>query len=274
MVGLNGFSRRGVQPPTGRCAWHLGSHPYSESRTERSIIGDRVDVRCSSMFLGVLSRKPRWGLSWRGRVLVAAATLVAGLLVFSNIFPFLAVTQRVPSDTLVVEGWIQEFGIQTAVKEFQIGRYKHLFTTGGPVRGNGGYVNDYQTSASVGAELLKKFGISNESVQMVPSHVIGRDRTYSSAVALRNWVRARHVEVDSLNIVTEDTHARRTRLLFARAFGPNVRVGVIAVPDPDYDARHWWRYSEGVEKVIEESVAYIYALFFFHPNAREAAQVD
>jgi len=42
---------------------------------------------------------------------------------------------------------------------------------------------------------------------------------------------------------------------------------VIAVPDPDYDARHWWRYSEGLEKVIEESVAYIYVAFFFHPKS-------
>jgi len=207
-------------------------------------------------------------------VLVAAAALVVGLLVFSNIYPFLAVTQRVPSDTLVVEGWIHEFAIQAAVEEYYLGGYRRLFTTGGPVPGNGGYVNDFRTSASVGAELLKKFGIPGKSVEMVPSHVIGRDRTYSSAVALRNWVRAHHVEVDSLNVMTEDTHARRTRLLFAKAFGPNVRVGVIAVPDPDYDARHWWRYSEGVEKVIEGSVAYIYAVFFFHPNPQEAAQVD
>jgi hypothetical protein len=37
---------------------------------------------------------------------------------------------------------------------------------------------------------------------------------------------------------------------------------VIAVANPDYDARHWWRYSEGVRDVISEGIAYLYAKFF------------
>ena len=52
---------------------------------------------------------------------------------------------------------------------------------------------------------------------------------------------------------------RRTHLLFQKAFGNNVAVGVIAVPNPDYDARRWWRYSDGVRDLIGESIAYIYA---------------
>ena len=93
-----------------------------------------------------------------------------------NIHPFLALTDRTNADTLVVEGWIQRYAMQKAVEEFKSGRYKRIFTTGGPENGSGGYVNDYQTSASVGAEVLtKKFGIRGDVVQMVPSHVIGRD---------------------------------------------------------------------------------------------------
>ena len=103
---------------------------------------------------------------------------------------------------------------------------------------------------------------------MVPSHVMGRDRTYSSALALRDWLRAHDVQVRSLNIVTEGAHARRTRLLFEKALGPNVTVGVIAVPSPDFDARRWWRYSEGVEEVVTEGVAYLYAKFFFLPSQK------
>jgi uncharacterized SAM-binding protein YcdF (DUF218 family) len=186
-----------------------------------------------------------------------------------GLYPFLAVTQRVSANTLVVEGWVHRYGIRAAVAEFKNGPYQYAFSTGGPVTGNGGYVNDFQTSASVGAELLKKDGIPLESLEMVPSHVIGRDRTYSSAVALREWLREHNADVRSFNVVTEDTHARRTRLLFQEAFGESVKVGIIAVPNPDYDARHWWRYSEGVRDVISESVAYLYAKFFFWPGAAE-----
>jgi uncharacterized SAM-binding protein YcdF (DUF218 family) len=56
-------------------------------------------------------------------------------------------------------------------------------------------------------------------------------------LALRDWFDEHDVAVHSLNVVTEDTHARRTRFLFEKALGKNVAVGIIAVPNPDYDAR-------------------------------------
>jgi len=223
----------------------------------------------SRKFWGLLIRKERWGFSWGGRLIFTAGALLAALLVFSTIHPFLAVTHRVNTDILVVEGWIHGYGIRAAVAEFKNGAYQYAFSTGGPVTGNGGYINDFQTSASVGAELLKEYGIPSDSLQMVPSHVSGRDRTYSSAVALREWLREHNAAVRSFNVVTEDTHARRTRLLFQEAFGEGVKVGIIAVPNPDYDARHWWRYSEGVRDVVSESAAYLYAKFLFWPEAAE-----
>jgi uncharacterized SAM-binding protein YcdF (DUF218 family) len=129
----------------------------------------------------------------------------------------------------------------------------------------GGYTNDYNTSASVGAGRLKSAGLSPEFVQMVPSRINDRDRTYSAALALRNWFREHHAGVRSINVVTEDVHARRSRLLFQKAFGPGVNVGIISIPNPDYDSTHWWRYSEGVKEIISEGAAYIYARLFFYP---------
>ena len=153
------------------------------------------------------------------------------------------------------------------MQEFKSHPYERVFTTGGPVVGKGGYMNDYQTSASVGADLLKDEGLPAELVQMVPTRVIGRDRTYSSAIALRDWFREHNMQVRSLNIVTEGAHARRTRLLFEEALGRDVKVGVIAVPSPDFDARHWWYYSEGLEEIVREGLGYLYAKFFFYPRA-------
>ena len=65
------------------------------------------------------------------------------------------------------------------------------------------------------------------------------------------------------DVVTEDVHARRTWLLFQEAFGKGIKVGIIAVPNPDYDADHWWRSSEGFREVIGEAVAYAYAKLLF-----------
>jgi len=131
---------------------------------------------------------------------------------------------------LVVEGWVHEYAIRTAVEEFKTGSYQLILTTGGPVEGTGSYTNDYNTAASVGAGRLKAKGIPNEIAQMVPSRVMSRDRTYSSATALRDWFREHHLSVHGINLVTENVHARRTRLLFQEAFGDGVLVGIIAAP--------------------------------------------
>ena len=217
-------------------------------------------------FFGFFTRKERWGLSPRGCLAAISFFLLAAALWLLNVQPFLAETRRADAKILVVEGWVHEFAIRAAVDEFKSGAYEKIYTTGGPVVGDGGYSNDFNTSASVGAELLKKNGVADGSLQMVPSHVAGRDRTYSSAVALRDWFRENKVAVRNINVLTEDVHARRTQLLFQKAFGPGVTVGVISIPDPDYDAKHWWRYSEGVREVLGESIAWFYAEILFHPS--------
>jgi len=191
--------------------------------------------------------------------------VVVGALFLKSIYPFLAVTYRVDADVLVVEGWIHDYAIQAAVKEVKNGSYQRVFSTGGPVEGSGAYTNDYHTSASIGADLLKRYGLPNEPLQMVPSRVMDRDRTYGSAVALRNWFREHDMHVRSLNVLTENVHARRTRLLFQKALGSEVAVGIIAVPQPDYDARRWWAYSQGVKDVSSETIGYVYARLFFWP---------
>src|SRR6266550_869334 len=221
---------------------------------------------------GVFDRKERWSLSWRGRLILASAVLLLGALVLKGVYPFLAITHRVSANVLVVEGWVHEYTIRAAVDEFRSGSYRHVFATGGPVVGTGGYINDFYTSASVGADVLIKNGLANGSVQEVPSRVMDRDRTYGSAVALRNWFRDHNMAVSGIDVVTEDVHARRTRLLFQKALGDKHTVGVIAIANPDYDAKHWWSYSEGVKHVVSEATAYIYTRFLFYPAEARPVQ--
>ncbi len=222
-----------------------------------------IPIQSNRSKWGLLTRKERWGLSWRGRLLIAVVVLLIGWFGLWNIYPFLAVTHRVSANVLVVEGWIHEYGIRAAVREFQSNHYEHVFATGGPVVGSGGYINDFYTSASVGADLLKKWGVPDERLQMVPCRVMDRDRTYGSAVALRNWFGNHNTAVSGINVVTEDVHARRTRLLFQKALGDEIAVGIIAIPNPDYDAKRWWRYSAGLKEVVSEAAAYAYARLLF-----------
>jgi hypothetical protein len=221
--------------------------------------------KSSRRLWGILRRKERWSLSWHGWLLLTSAGLVAAYFAFLNIHPFLAVTHRVNTNVLVVEGAIPQYTLRAGAEEFKNGSYERIFTTGGPENGNGGYINDYYTWASIAADALKKLGIPKDVIQMAPSHVLGRDRTYSSAIALRDWFRDHNLAIHSFNVLTEDCHARRTQLLYQEAFGKKVTVGIIAVSNPDYDPKDWWRYSDGVREVIGETIAYIYARFLFYP---------
>ena len=68
----------------------------------------------------------------------------------------------------------------------------------------------------------------------------------------------------SIDVVSSGVHARRTWLLFEKAF-PSVDVGIISITPNSYDTSRWWLFSEGVRSVISESIAYIYARFIFSP---------
>ena len=63
---------------------------------------------------GLLDRRERWSLSWRGRLIVTFAVLLFGAVVLKGAYPFLAITHRVDANILVVEGWVHDmqFGRQ------------------------------------------------------------------------------------------------------------------------------------------------------------------
>jgi uncharacterized SAM-binding protein YcdF (DUF218 family) len=209
--------------------------------------------------------RARWGLSLRGWLTLFGISLCAILTIRVGIFPFLAVNAPLASDLLVVEGWIHKSAITAAA--CQIGRqnYQRVFTTGGPVQGTGPYSNDFNTSASVAFYRLIDAGVPKHLLQEVPCRVRDRDRTYSAALALGEWLEKNNLRPTNLNVVTESVHARRTRLLFQKALGPHIRVGIISIPPDEYSATNWWRYSEGTKEVISETAAYLYARFFFWP---------
>jgi uncharacterized SAM-binding protein YcdF (DUF218 family) len=214
---------------------------------------------------GLLTRRERWGLSLRGWLWLLATLLGCGVTWTVSVYPFLAETHRVDANVLALEGWVHEFGARAAMDEFKKGAYQKIYTTGGPMEGSGPYTSDGNTVASLGASTLRRVGFPADAVQMVPSHVSAKDRTYSSAVALREWLHARHIEVRGVNVVSEGEHARRTRLLFQKAFGNDVPVGIISATNPDYDPKRWWYGSEGVRETLGETIAYLYAKLIFRP---------
>lgn len=219
-------------------------------------------------FFGLVKRKEKWALTWRGRLVALALMVLLGVGFVVWVHGFLAVTQRVDAQYLVIEGWVPNYGLEESIAEFKSKPYTKIFTVGAdPLIGT-----DIEEGDSIAIECFKRLkwlGMNPDLVQPVPAHVKYRNRTYQSALALKRWVDENHVPMKSFNLVTLGPHARRSRLLFEEAFGPDTKVGIISVVDREYDPKRWWKYSEGVRETIGEGIGYIYARFFFYPSANE-----
>lgn len=157
-----------------------------------------------------------------------------------------------------------------AITIFNEHNYRLVVTTGGPLI-KGFYLSEYATYANLTAETLKKLGVRPESVVSVPAPHVRRDRTFASAVAVANWLRHQDTSIDTVDVFSLGPHARRTRLLFQKALGDAIRVGVIAAPSPEYDADKWWTSSAGVRTVIGEAISYLYARLLFDPQRQDTS---
>lgn len=194
--------------------------------------------------------------------------MVTGALVatiFLRAQPFLAPVDRVDARVLVVEGWCDDFVMEEAIREYERGGYTNVFVTGGPVD-KGAVLSEFGNYAHIGALTLRKMARTPIPLVAVPAPRVDRDRTYSTAVALRHWFESRGDTPPRINLVTVGAHARRSRLLFEKALGPETEVGILAVEDPYYDPKRWWVTSFGVRTVTSELIAYLYSSLLFHPS--------
>jgi uncharacterized SAM-binding protein YcdF (DUF218 family) len=137
-----------------------------------------------------------------------------------------------------------------------------LLLTGGLVKGEV-EAEPGDTYVRMAMKRFQRLGDNLNQVRGVESPEVLRDRTYSSAVAARDWLAKEGLKPESINVMTMGAHARRSRLLFEKAFGPDVEVGIIPITNREYDPEHWWRSSEGVKEVLSECAAYFYARFLF-----------
>lgn len=212
---------------------------------------------------GFLRRRQCLVPTWRGWLALAAIFVLGTTIAVRNAYDFLAMNEPLPGGVLVVEGWGPDFFVAAASKEYQQNHYDALFTTGGPVE-KAAMFSKYRTYAEMAAATLEQMGIDPKSIHAIPADWVAKDRTYASAMALKKWLSDHGMSAKTITIITLGTHARRSHLLYEKAFGDTARVGVISVWDEDIDPRHWWRNSAGFRSVTDEMIAYFYARFLFH----------
>ncbi len=221
---------------------------------------------------GLVARRECWALTPLGRLvsLVIVGAIVLGSMRMAH--PFLAVTDRAHGQVLVVEGWSPDYTAKEAALEFGRGGYQHLLVVKGVYDTHeAGF--GCGTSGQI-ARLLVRNGVPQRHVHAIYYPSEERDRTYHAALAVKHWLSEHGAAVRSIDVATKGAHARRSRVLYEKAFGPGVRIGVIALRDRAYDPGHWWRSSEGIREVPFQALAYLYARFLFSERASNPPDIE
>ena len=168
--------------------------------------------------------------------------------------------------TLVVEGWLGRADLEQAAALLRGRQYQRVLTTGGPIDPEidaGGW----QTFAQRAAALLRAQGVVQVPVIALPAPASAQDRSYLSAVMVRDWAQRSGTRLDAVDLFSAGVHARRSWLVYRMALGDGVEVGVIAARPAGIDARHWWTSSEGAKTTIGEALSLAWTKCCFWPGA-------
>jgi len=202
-----------------------------------------------------------------GWLVLAVLVLALGAALGRAVYPYLAPTSPIGGGLLVVEGWAGPPAFDEAARRFRAGGYARIATTGGPIERETPLASE-PTWADYAANGLRARGLAADVVTSVPAPASAQERTFRSAVTLRDWIAAEHLAVDRIDVVTRGPHARRTRRLYELAFDGDARIGIVSARPDEYDPAHWWRSSEGAKNVLGEAIGWGWTLCCFHPGPR------
>jgi hypothetical protein len=197
--------------------------------------------------------KPKtiWWPTWQGWALLFLILAGFSIIFFVNAHRFLAVTNRVAdADILVVEDWVanKDVFLWATVQEFKKGQYRYLLYTG---------TNKYDDDNS--SQNIRKSPVVNRPVSLgVPrdriiEHFVPATESHRSATmarAVRDALRQNGIKSKGVNVIAPATHARKTWLVYRRAFASEVPAGIIAVLPGVYDPERWWLNSQAAKWVF------------------------
>jgi len=200
-----------------------------------------------------------WGLFW--------IMLIMGVMLWlfiKNIGPWLATNEPVADKQfLVVEGWQHEQSLLDAYALFQQQGYQYLITTGGPDHRQ---INPrYPSFADQAAAFLIAQGLPAQQLIVVPAPASAQDRTYLSAVMVREWLARERIQLRQLNIHTSHVHARRTQTLYQKAMA-GMQIGIYAAPPIGFSLDYWWQTSDGAKSVFTEILGNFAVWCCFNPG--------
>jgi len=176
-----------------------------------------------------------------------------------EIHSFLAVTSPVDAEVLVVEGWLFDYMLNEAAEEIQTGKYKYIVTTGidkymSQETPSKGLINTAETCKD---KLIQR-GIHASTIYPVASSHVDGQYTLFTATAIKSWLVQRNIK--AVNVFTGGPHGRKSLVIFQKALGKDIQVGVITCKAKHYPPVYWWTSLTGAKATLRYLAGYLYAL--------------
>jgi hypothetical protein len=115
-------------------------------------------------------------------------------------------------------------------------------------------INNYTSNAELTRNKLMALGIDSTRIITTAGESARINRTLTSALAFRDWLKTSGVDVKGINIISLGTHARRTWMTYNKVLNEKYDIGIISVPEPV--TRH--SRENKLFKTVRESLGIIY----------------
>jgi hypothetical protein len=116
-------------------------------------------------------------------------------------------------------------------------------------------VNNYNSIAEFARNRLISMDIDSGKVIAVPGDNVRINRTLTSALAFRYWLKNSDIDVKAINIISLGTHARRTWMTYNKILDGKYKIGIISV--------HEEKTNHSERKVILNTLREILGIFYY-----------
>jgi uncharacterized SAM-binding protein YcdF (DUF218 family) len=174
---------------------------------------------------------------------------------------FLSLTQRRPAEVLVVDGSIGPDGVRAAAAEFAQGGYKYVVASGGVTKSEGWQEGGWSYAEGAQHQLIRS-GVAEARIVVVTTMEVEQQLIFESAVAVSRALRSKGIHPKNVNVFTFGPHARRSRLVFAKVYHPETKVGVISWVPSNWEMVPWWHSSDRARDLLTETAGYLYEAGF------------
>ena len=115
-------------------------------------------------------------------------------------------------------------------------------------------INNFDSNAEIARNNLIAYGIDSSIVIAVPANKVTINRTLTSALAFRDWLKTTDINVTGINIISQGVHSRRTWLTYKKIIGKSYDVGIISLAE----AEKLNSKRPGVFKILYEIIGLLY----------------